>query len=184
MPHILAGTEYLVKIRVNLKEWEDSTTLMDTVREECHYDALYIFNKLVAENAFHFCAFSREYGLEKSMRKYMEPGSTPSECPSPKSEVCILEESGLLNALDELSKKYYETKCAMNSESDKSKPPAVLNYANARIADDIRKLLATLGHSVKSDEEAEAGGVKESIGSHRKMLKDKACYGAGPSTAT
>lgn len=178
------GKDYLVKIRLNLKEWEDSNSLMDTVREERHYDALFIFSKLVAENAFHFCTMSREYGLEKSIRKYMERGSTSAEDPSPKSEVSILEESGLLNALDELSKKYYEIKCALNSESRKKKPPDVLNYANQHITDDIKKLLATVGGAFKSDEEVEVGGIQESIGSHRRMLKDKACYGAGPSTAT
>lgn len=176
--------DYLVKIRLNLKEWEDSTSLMDMVREERHFDALFIFNKLLADKAFHFCAMSREYGLEKSIRKYMERDGTSAEAPSHKSEVSILEENGLLNALDELNKKYFEIKCALNSESKKDKPSDVLNYANPRIAHDIRKLLATLGGTYKSDEEVEGGGIKESIGSHRRMLKDKACYGAGPSKAT
>lgn len=181
---MLSGKDYLVKIRLNLKEWEDSTSLMDTVREECHYDALFIFNKLVADKAFHFCAMSREYGLEKSIRKYMERDGTSAEVPSHKSEVCVLEDSGLLNALDELNKKYFEIKCALNSESKKNKPADVLNYANPRIAHDIRKLLAPLGGTFKPDEKVEGGGTKESIGSHRRMLKDRACYGAGPSTAT
>jgi hypothetical protein len=181
---MLSGKDYLVKIRLNLKEWEDSTSLMDTVREERHYDALFIFSKLVSDNAFHFCAMSREYGIEKSIRKYMERGGTSVEDPSHKSEVSILEESGLLNALDDLNKKYYEIKCALNSESGKNKPSDVLNYANPHITHDIRKLLATLGCTVKSKEEVEGGGIEESIGSHRRKLKDKACFGAGPSTAT
>lgn len=181
---MLSGKDYLVKIRLNLKEWEDATSLMDMVREERHYDALFIFNKLLADKAFHFCAMSREYGLEKSIRKYMERGGTSAEDPSHKSEVSILEESGMLNALDELNKKYFEIKCALNSESEKNKPPDVLNYANPRIAHDIRKLLATLGGTVKSDEELEGGGIQESTGSQRRKLKEKAWYGAGPSTAT
>jgi hypothetical protein len=181
---MLSGKDYLVKIRLNLKEWEDSTSLMDMVREEHHYDALFIFNKLVADKAFHFCVMSREYGLEKSIRKYMERDGTSTEGLSHKSDVSILEESGMLNALDELNKKYFEIKCGVNSESEESKPPDVLNYANPHIAHDIRKLLATLGGTFKFDEEVEGGGVQESIGSRRRMLKDKACFGAGPSTAT
>lgn len=181
---MLSGKDYLVKIRLNLKEWKDATSLMDMVREEHHYDALFIFNKLVADKAFHFCAMPREYGLEKSIRKYMERGGTSAEDPSHKSEVSILEESGMLNALDELNKKYFEIKCALNSESEKNEPADVLNYANPRIAHDIRKLLATLGGTVKSDEELEGVGMQESIGSQRRKLKEKACYGAGPSTAT
>jgi hypothetical protein len=181
---MLSGKDFLVKIRLNLKEWKDSTSLMDTVREECHYDALFIFSKLVSDNAFYFCAMSREYGIEKSIRKYMERGGTSAEDPSQKSEVSILEESGLLNALDELNKKYYEMRCALNSESGKDKPPDVLNYSNPRITHDIRNLLATLGGTVKSEEEVEGGGVQESIGSRRRELKDKARFGAGPSTAT
>jgi len=181
---MLSGKDYLVKIRLNLKEWEDSTSLMDMVREERHYDALFIFNKLVADKAFHFCAMSREYGLEKSIRKYMECDGSSAEGPSHKSEVSILEESGLLNALDELNKRYFEIKCALSSETEKNKPSAVLNYANPRIAQDIRKLLATLGDTFKSDEEVEGGGIQESIGRRRRKLKDKASFGAGPSTAT
>lgn len=181
---MLSGKDYLVKIRLNLKEWEDSTSLMDMVQEECHYDALFIFNKLVADKAFHFCAMSREYGLEKSIRKYMEHDGTSIEDLSLKSDVSILEESGLLNALDELNKKYFEIKCGVNSESKKNKPPDVLNYANPHIAHDIRKLLATLGGTFKIKEEVEGGDVQESIGSRRRMLKDKTCFGAGPSTAT
>jgi len=181
---MLSGKTYLVKIRLNLKEWEDSTNLMDMVREESHYDGLFIFNKLVADKAFHFCAMSREYGLEKSIRKYMERDGTSAEGPSHKSELSILEESGLLNALDGLNKKYFDIKCALNSKSEKNKPPDVLNYANPHIAQDIRKLLPTLGGTFKSDEEVEGGGIQESIGSRRRMLKDRACFGAGPSTAT
>jgi DNA-binding transcriptional ArsR family regulator len=127
---------------------------------------------------------SREYGIEKSIRKYMERGGTSVEYPSNKSEVSVLEESGLLNALDELNTKYYEIKCALNSESGKNKPPDVLNYANPRITHDIRKLLTTLGGTVKTEEKVEGSGVRESIGSHRRKLKDRACYSAGPSTAT
>jgi hypothetical protein len=181
---MLSGKDYLVKIRLNLKEWEDSTSLMDMVREECHYDVLFIFNKLLADKAFHFCAMSREYGLEKSIRKYMERDATAAEGSSRKSDVSILEDSGLLNALDELNKKYFEMKCALNSESEKNKPPDVLNYSNPHIAHDIRKLLATLGGTFKSDEEIEGGGVQESIGSRRRKLRDKVWFGAGPSTAT
>jgi hypothetical protein len=59
-----------------------------------------------------------------------------------------------------------------------------MNYANPRIAHDIRKLLTTLGGTFKSDEEVEGGGIQESIGRRRRNLKDKACFGAGPSTAT
>ena len=181
---MLSGKNYLVKIRLNLKEWEDSTSLMDMVREERHYDALFIFNKLVADKAFHFCAMSREYGLEKSLRKYMEHDGTSAEGPAHKSELSVLEESGLLNALDDLNKRYLEIKCALNSENEKEKPSDLLNYANPRIAHDIRKLLATVGGTFRSDEEVEGGGMQESIGRRRRMLKDKACFGAGPSTAT
>jgi hypothetical protein len=181
---MLSGEDYLVKIRLTLKEWEDSTSLMHMVQEEHHYDALFIFNKLVEEKAFHFCAMSREYGLEKSIRKYMERDGTSAEGPPYKSEMSILEESGLLSALDELSKKYFEIKCALNGKNGKNKPPDVLNYANPHIARDIRKLLATLGGSFKSDEKIEGGGMQESIGSRRRMLKEKAGFGAGPSTAT
>jgi hypothetical protein len=157
---------------------------MDMVREERHYDALFIFNKLVADKAFHFCAMSREYGLEKSIRKYMERDGTSAEGPSHKSDLSGLEESGLLNALDDLNKKYLEIKCTLNSENEKNKPSDLLNYANPRIAHDIKELLGTLGGTFKSNEEVEGGGMQESIGSRRRMLKDKACFGAGPSTAT
>jgi len=184
IPQMLSGKDYLVKIRLNLKEWEDCTSLMDMVREERHFDALFIFNKLVADKAFHFCAMSRDYGLEKGIRKYMEHDGTSAEASFPKSEVSILEESGLLNALDELNKKYFEIKCALNSESEKNKPSDVLNYANPHIARDIKKLLATLGGTFESDEEVEGDGTKASIGSRRRKLKDTACYGAGPSKAT
>lgn len=180
---MLADGEYLVKIRLNFKEWQDSYSLMTLLREEQHYDTLFIFSKLLAENAFHFCAMPREYGLEKSIRKYLERDDTAleGELP-PKSEVLTLEESGILSSLDELSKKYFKFKCGLNNASKQDKPHQLLNYANPAIADDIRKILATVsgGTSYHKDE----GDTQKSIGSHRKTLKDKACYGAGPSKVT
>lgn len=179
----LADGEYLVKIRLNFKEWQDSYSLMAVLREEQHYDALFIFSKLLAENAFHFCAMPREYGLERSIRKYLERDDTGlDEDLPPRSEVLMLEESGLLSSLDELSKKYFKLKCGLNNASNRDKPHQLLNYANSAIADDIRKVLLTMsgGTSYHKDE----NDTQKSIGSHRKKLKDKACYGAGPSKVT
>ncbi|PNF39251.1 hypothetical protein B7P43_G16957 [Cryptotermes secundus] len=175
--------EYLVKIRLNFKEWQDSYSLMKFVCEEQHYDALFIFNKLLAENAFHFCAMPREYGLEKSMRKYLERNDTADENLSHKSELLTLEESGILNSLDEISKKYYELKCKLNNESKENKPHQLLDYASPMIADDIRKKLASAMDD-SSDQKDEEQDTKISIGAHRKKLKEKACFGAGPSRST
>jgi hypothetical protein len=179
---LLADGKYLVKIRLTFKEWQDSYSLMAQLREEQHYDALFIFSKLLAEDAFHFCAMPREYGLEKSIRRYLERGDTTSEENSlPRSEVLVLEDSGILDTLDELSKKYYKFKCGLSNAS-KNTPHQLLNYANPAIAEDIRKILAALS-GVSTDHKDE-GDTQESIGSHRKKLKDKACYGAGPSKVT
>ncbi|XP_021915770.1 snRNA-activating protein complex subunit 1 isoform X2 [Zootermopsis nevadensis] len=175
--------EYLVKIRLNFKEWQDSYSLMAVLREEQHYDALFIFSKLLTENAFHFCAMPREYGLERSIRKYLERDDTGlDEDLPPRSEVLMLEESGLLSSLDELSKKYFKLKCGLNNASNRDKPHQLLNYANSAVADDIRKVMLTMsgGTSYHKDE----NDTQKSIGSHRKKLKDQACYGAGPSKVT
>lgn len=180
---MLADGEYLVKIRLNFKEWQDSYSLMSVVREEKHYDALFIFNKLLAENAFYFCAMPREYGLEKSIRKYLEHGVATAENLPPKSEVLMLEESNILSSLDKVSKMYYDFKCGLNAASKQNKPHQLLNYVSPTIADDIRKILATVpgGSSVQEGEEDDK---PKSIGAQRKKLKDKACYGAGPSKRT
>lgn len=183
MNTMLADGQYLVKIRLNFKEWQDSYSFMTLLREEQHYDALFIFSKLLAENAFHFCAMPREYGLEKSMRKYLERGVTGTvdeDMPSV-SEVLLLEETGILSSLDELSKKYYKVKCGLNSASKQDKPHELLNYASPTIADDIRKILTVVSGS--SSDRKDEGDAEKSIGSHRKKLKDK-CYGAGPSKDT
>lgn len=175
--------DYLVKIRLNFKEWQDSYNLMKLVCDEQHYDALFIFNKLLAENAFHFCAMPREYGLEKSMRKYLERSNTANEDLSQKSELVSLEESGILNSLDQVSKKYYQIKCKLSSESKQNKPNQLLDYASPAVADDIRKMLAAVT-SGSSDHKDEEHNTQISIGAHRKKLKDKACFGAGPSRST
>jgi hypothetical protein len=180
---MITDGDYLVKIRLNFKEWKDSYSLMKMVCEEQHYDALFIFNKLLAENAFHFCAMPREYGLEKSIRKYLERVDTANEDLSKKSELLMLEESGMLNSLDEISKKYYRLKCAQNSESKQNKPHQLLEYASPAIADDIRKLLATVTNG-GSDHKDEEDSTQISIGAHRKKLKERACFGAGPSRTT
>jgi hypothetical protein len=121
----------------------------------------------------------REYGLEKSMRKYLERVDTANEDLSQKSELLTLEESGILNTLDQVSKKYYQYKCKLNSESKQNKPQQLLDYASPDVADDIRKMLAAVmnGSSHHKDEH----NTEISIGAHRKKLKDKACFGAGPS---
>jgi hypothetical protein len=175
--------DYLVKIRLSFKEWEDSYSLMKVVCEEQHYDALFIFNKLLAENAFHFSAMPREYGLEKSMRKYLERSFNTNEDLSQKSELLMLEESGILNSLDQISKKYYQLKCKLNNEGKQNKPNQLLDYVSSTIADDIRKILATVtnGSSDHKDEECD---TQISIGAHRKKLKERACFGAGPSKTT
>lgn len=180
---MITDGEYLVKIRLNFKEWQDSYSLMKFVCEEQHYDALFIFNKLLAENAFYFCARAREYGLEKSMRKYLERNETRDENLSHKSELLTLEESGILNSLDEISKKYYQLKCKLNSESKQKVPHQLLDYASPTIADDIRKKLASVMDD-SSDWKDEEQDTKISIGAHRKRLKEKACFGAGPSSST
>ncbi|XP_069668916.1 snRNA-activating protein complex subunit 1 [Periplaneta americana] len=170
--------KFLVKIRFNLKEWQDSCSLVKVIREEQHYDALFIFNKLLSENAFYFCAMPREYGLEKSIRKYLERGEKTAEDPLPKSELLTLENNGLLQSLDELSKKYYEFKCALNKDSKKTTPHRLLDYASASVVDDIRKLMAPL---VNSSDVEELENDNDDIGNHRKRLKNLAYFGAGPS---
>jgi hypothetical protein len=156
---------------------------MKLVCEEQHYDALFIFNKLLAENAFCFCAMPREYGLEKSMRKYLERSDIANEDLSQKSELLTLEESGILNSLDQVSKKYYQFKCKLNSESKQNRPHKLLDYASPTVADDVRKILAA-GKNGSSDNKDEEHNTQISIGAHRKKLKNRACFGAGPSRLT
>jgi hypothetical protein len=180
---MITDGDYLVKIRVNFKEWQDSYSLMKLVCEEQHYDALFIFNKLLAENAFHFCAMPREYGLEKSMRKYLERSNIANEDLSQKSELVTLEESGILSSLDQVSKKYYQIKCKLNSERGQNKPHQLLDYASPTVADDIRKMLASVTNG-STDNKDEEHNTQISIGAHRKKLKEQACFGAGPSKST
>jgi hypothetical protein len=168
---------------MNLKEWKASCSLMEVVSEEQHYDALFIFNKLLAENAFHFCAFPREYGLEKGMRKYLERADAASDDFTRKSELLILEESGMLNSLERIGKKYYQLKCKLNSESERNEPHQLLDYVSPTIADDIRKILLSLTNG-SSDRKEEGDGTEISIGAHRKELKERSYFGAGPSRAT
>jgi hypothetical protein len=179
---MITDGDYLVKIRLNLKEWKACSSLMKVVCEEQHYDALFIFNKLLAENAFHFCAMPREYGLEKSIRKYLERADAANDF-TQKSELLILEESGILNSLERISKKYYQLKCQLNSESKQNKPHQLLDYVSPTIADDIRKVLGAVTNG-RSDHKEEEDSMQMSIGAHRRKLKERACFGAGPSRAT
>ena len=49
-----------VKIRVTLKDWKNFMGLHSKLKQKEHYDASYIFVKLVQDNAFQHCLFESE----------------------------------------------------------------------------------------------------------------------------
>ncbi|KOC68573.1 snRNA-activating protein complex subunit 1 [Habropoda laboriosa] len=120
------------KIRVKLDDWQSIMELHAEIKEAEHLDANYILCKLIAENAFHFCIFDSEFGLEKHYRM------KNAQCFNPYSVLPTLKDLSdkhqMLSKIDVLSKAYEEKKQLLLL---KNKSNSSLNLFNTNIAKEI-----------------------------------------------
>ncbi|XP_053981352.1 snRNA-activating protein complex subunit 1 [Hylaeus volcanicus] len=135
--YLLYGVYYkmpvdLFKIRVKLDDWRSIMELHAEIKEAEHLDANYVLSKLIADNAFHFCIFDKEFGLEKQYRIKESQSFNPySVLPTLKD---LTDKHPMLSKIDELSKAYEKKKQALVSQS---KSTVSLNLFKADIAEEI-----------------------------------------------
>ncbi|KAL7293563.1 hypothetical protein TKK_0013002 [Trichogramma kaykai] len=58
-----------IKIRVTYNEWQQFLDLHEEIKDKQLHDASFIFVKLIVDDAYYFCIFSNEYGLERCFIK-------------------------------------------------------------------------------------------------------------------
>lgn len=111
--YLLYGVYYKMpidqfKIRVKLDDWRSIMELHAEIKEAEHLDANYILSKLIADNAFHFCIFDKEFGLEKHYRAKEPQSFNPySVLPTLKD---LTDKHPMLSKINELSRAYEEKK--------------------------------------------------------------------------
>ncbi|XP_031832993.1 proximal sequence element A Pbp45 [Nomia melanderi] len=122
----------LFKIRVKLDDWRNIMELHAEIKEAEHLDANYILSKLIVDNAFHFCIFDKEYGLEKHYRKKESHSFNPYSVISTLKD--LTDKHQILSKIDELSKVYEEKKQILMSKTESA---TSLNMFNPNIAGEI-----------------------------------------------
>ncbi|XP_078034468.1 proximal sequence element A Pbp45 [Augochlora pura] len=135
--YLLYGVYYkmptnLCKIRIKADDWSTIVQLHSEIKEAEHLDANYILCKLIMDNAFHFCIFDKEFGLEKYYRtKDCMYSHSHSVLPAIKD---MIDSQQVLSKISELSKAYGEQKQTIIS---KIKLHDNLNLFNTNIAEEI-----------------------------------------------
>lgn len=137
--YLLYGVYYKMpidqfKIRIKLEDWKHIMELHAEIKEGEHLDANYILCKLVADNAFHYCIFDREFGLERHFRVRERQCFNPySILPAMKD---LVEDHEVLTSINELSKAYEKKKAAL---IEKGKSSTSLNLYNTDFAEEIAR---------------------------------------------
>ncbi|OAD55313.1 snRNA-activating protein complex subunit 1, partial [Eufriesea mexicana] len=120
------------KIRVKVDDWQSIMDLHAEIKEGEHLDANYILCKLIANNAFSFCIFDSEFGLEKYYRVKNTKCFNPySVLPTLKD---LTDKHQILSKISEISKAYEEKKQALKLENESG---TSLKFFNSSIAEDI-----------------------------------------------
>ncbi|XP_017884438.1 snRNA-activating protein complex subunit 1-like isoform X4 [Ceratina calcarata] len=121
------------KIRMKLEDWRIVMDLHAEIREAEHLDANYVLCKLITDNAFHFCIFESEFGLEKHYRrKNLKCFNPYSMLPRLKD---LTDKNQILADIDELSKTYEKMKEELRHRDDES--TIGLNLYNSNIVEEI-----------------------------------------------
>ncbi|XP_076655426.1 proximal sequence element A Pbp45 isoform X2 [Halictus rubicundus] len=135
--YLLYGIYYkmptdLFKIRIKLNDWRSISELHAEIKEAEHLDANYILCKLILDNAFYFCIFDKEYGLEKHYRtKEMQSFNPYSVMPILKD---MTDNQQIISKIKKLSKAYEEQKQVLISNT---KTNTSLKLFNGDIAEEI-----------------------------------------------
>ncbi|XP_071439714.1 snRNA-activating protein complex subunit 1 [Hetaerina americana] len=147
-------TSGLVKIRITYEDLEHLNPFLEQLREEGHYDVLYMFSKMLAENALLFTLSPRTYGIEYNIRKYLlhKPGddnlnsmkdeeSSDEEDFSPETfALDFLKKSKLLEQVQDIETRYQTMKTLLYGDQNGKLPkslsftaPSLLEAMNAAI---------------------------------------------------
>ncbi|XP_076627852.1 proximal sequence element A Pbp45 [Colletes latitarsis] len=165
------------KIRVKLDDWRSIMELHAEIKEAEHLDANYVLCKLIADNAFHFCIFDKEFGLEKHYRAKDSQSFNPySILPTLKD---LTDKHPMLSQIDELSKVYEEKKQALISKNNST---ASLNLFKADIAEEIINDIRNFEEQRKNQQMRNMYGSERSCsastskGGHKKSSQTKSTY--------
>ncbi|KAG7210405.1 hypothetical protein KM043_011937 [Ampulex compressa] len=151
------------KIRIRLEDWKNIMDFHAQIIEAEHLDANYILSKLIADNAFHYCIFDREFGLEKYLRTKERQIFNPySVLPAIKD---LTEQDDLLTKIDELSKLYKEKKSSMMS--NKKGNPSLQLY-NTNFSEEIIKDIQAFDKERREERKKHASNLEKKLSSSSK----------------
>ncbi|KZC05752.1 PREDICTED: snRNA-activating protein complex subunit 1 [Dufourea novaeangliae] len=158
------------KIRIKLDDCKSIKDLHAEIKEAEHLDANYILCKLIADNAFHFCIFDKEYGLEKHYRtKESQVSFNPySVLPALKD---LTDKHQMLSEIDALCKSYEEKKQKLVATNKSSNS---LNLFDANIAAEIINDIREFEEQRRNQQTQNSSAASTSRGEYKKKSIGKA----------
>ncbi|XP_044733028.1 snRNA-activating protein complex subunit 1-like [Chrysoperla carnea] len=158
--YFLQPVDTSCKIRMTPENFNIYLNLIDQLRICKQLDALYIGCKLIVSRSFYFVVTPHNYGLHRSFRKYHDQTinilnvDTFSLATQTES---ITVKNGLVDALNQLNEKYYQTKCVLPGAVN-MEPEASLKLVDPNIGS---KLLANLEQMSTLDSEPSTSQLSE-----------------------
>ncbi|KAK3784846.1 hypothetical protein RRG08_056804 [Elysia crispata] len=180
-----------VKIRLTPQQWDDSLHFQLQAKQQSHLDVVYIFNRLIQEQAFQFCFTPQEIGTHSN--SWESEDAEVDLADEMKEEKCIINKLFNYESLEQLSylqDQYQRMKVAL-AGPHATKPDKSLNVVKEELVEDIVLSLQSFKENVanmskrvgnsKQKAEEELRTTPQTVGSRRQALKNQA-YGGSPST--
>ncbi|XP_046388013.1 snRNA-activating protein complex subunit 1-like [Ischnura elegans] len=183
-------TSGLVKIRLTCEDLENLNPFLKQLRGESHWDVLFMFSKMLAENAFVFTLSPRTYGIEYNIRKYLlhKPGddnisSMKDEESSDEEEFCpqtfasdFLKKTKMIDRMQDIEQKYQTMKTLLYGDQ-KGELPKSLSYAAPSLLEAMNAAIGSKSNPYSAPQDAKPGRfkkakVQERASSHQETEAD------------
>ncbi|RUS72232.1 hypothetical protein EGW08_020005, partial [Elysia chlorotica] len=177
------------KIRLTPQQWDDALHFQQQAKNQSHLDVVYIFNKLIEEQAFQFCFLPQEIGVFSWDCEDAEVDLADEM----KEERCNINKLFNYESLEQLSylQDQYQRMKVVLAGPHATKPDKSLNVVKEKLVEDIVLSLQTFKENVanmskrvgnstkKAERELKTG--PQTVGSRRQALKN-AAFAGSPST--
>ncbi|GFN75670.1 snRNA-activating protein complex subunit 1 [Plakobranchus ocellatus] len=180
------------KIRLTFQQWDEALNFEQQAKQQSHLDVVYIFNKLIQEQAFQFCFTSQEMGLQPKANESEDAEVDLAD--EMKEEKCLINKLFNYESLEQLSylqDQYQKMKVAL-AGPNATKPDKSLDVVKKELVEDIvlslqnfkenvANMSKRVGQSSQVEDETDLKTKAENVGSRRQALKNQA-YSISPST--
>ncbi|GFR97857.1 snRNA-activating protein complex subunit 1 [Elysia marginata] len=125
------------KIRLTSQQWDDALYFQQQAKLQSHLDVVYIFNRLIQEQAFQFCFTSQEIGTQPNSHEGEDAEVDLAD--EMKEEKCIINKLFNYENLEQLSylqDQYQRMKVALAGPKA-TKPDKSLNVVKEEFVEDI-----------------------------------------------